>query len=79
MNKGPIISALYAMEAIRKLNIPVKKKIQLIIGTQEEVEWTDMYEYVKKYSLPDYGFTPDGQFPICNKEKGYADIVFKFR
>ncbi|GAA0123516.1 MAG: Sapep family Mn(2+)-dependent dipeptidase [Clostridium argentinense] len=77
-DKGPIISALYAMEAIRKLNIPVKKKIQLIIGTQEEVEWTDMYEYVKKYSLPDYGFTPDGQFPICNKEKGYADIVFNF-
>jgi succinyl-diaminopimelate desuccinylase len=77
-DKGPIISALYAMDAIRKLNMPIKKKIQLIIGTQEEVEWTDMYEYVKKYPLPDYGFTPDGQFPICNKEKGYADIVFNF-
>lgn len=78
-DKGPIISALYAMDAIRKLNMPIKKKIQLIIGTQEEVEWTDMYEYVKKYPLPDYGFTPDGQFPICNKEKGYADIVFNFQ
>ncbi|WP_291565073.1 MULTISPECIES: Sapep family Mn(2+)-dependent dipeptidase [unclassified Clostridium] len=77
-DKGPIISALYAMDAIRKLNMPIKKKVQLIIGTQEEVEWTDMNEYVKKYPLPDYGFTPDGQFPICNKEKGYADISFKF-
>lgn len=77
-DKGCIVSSLYAMDAIRKLNLPINKKVQLIIGTQEEVEWVDMNEYIEKYPLPDYGFTPDGQFPICNKEKGYADVAFKF-
>ena len=27
-----------------------------------------------KSSLPDYGFTPDGEFPLCNIEKGMIDI-----
>lgn len=77
-DKGPLISALYAMRAIKDSGLPIHKKVQLIIGTQEEVEWTDIRDYVKKYPLPDYGFTPDGEFPIENREKGYADVVFKF-
>lgn len=48
------------------------------MGTQEEVEWTDMEDYVKSYPLPDYGFTPDGEFPVCNIEKGSMDIVMSF-
>lgn len=73
-DKGPIISCLYAMKAVKNLGRPLKKKVQLIIGTQEEVEWTDINAYVKEFPLPDYGFTPDGEFPICNIEKGMADI-----
>lgn len=73
-DKGAIISSLYAMNAIKNFGKPLKKKVQLIIGTQEEVEWTDMNAYVKEFPLPDYGFTPDGEFPICNIEKGMADI-----
>jgi succinyl-diaminopimelate desuccinylase len=33
-----------------------------------------MEAYVKAYPLPDYGFTPDGSFPICNIEKGGMDL-----
>ena len=57
---------------------PQYKKTQLIIGTQEEVEWTDMYAYVRSCRLPDYGFTPDGEYPICNIEKGVIDISLEF-
>lgn len=77
-DKGPVIAILHAMKAVMECGSPLKKKVQLIIGTQEEIEWTDMEEYVKKYSLPDYGFTPDGDFPICNIEKGCLDITMKF-
>ena len=77
-DKGLVISSIYAMKAIKDLGLPIYKKIQLIIGTQEEVEWTDMDEYVKNYPLPDYGFTPDGSFPICNIEKGYIDHTMEF-
>ena len=77
-DKGLVISSLYAMRAVRELGLPLHKKVQLIIGTQEEVEWTDMDEYVRKYPLPDYGFTPDGSYPICNIEKGYIDQIMEF-
>lgn len=77
-NKGSVIMALYAMRALVDLKIPLKKKIQLIIGTQEEVVWTDMDNFKNHFPLPDYGFTPDGSFPIQNREKGYADIRMVF-
>ncbi len=77
-DKGMVIAALYAMKAVKNLGQPLKKKVRLILGTQEEVEWTDMNEYVKKYELPDYGFTPDGEYPICNIEKGNGDIMIEF-
>lgn len=77
-DKGMVIAALYAMKAVKNLGQPLKKRVRLILGTQEEVEWTDMDEYVKKYELPDYGFTPDGEYPICNIEKGNADITMEF-
>lgn len=77
-DKGLVVSSLYAMKAVKELGLPLHKKVQLIIGTQEEVEWTDMDEYVTKYPLPDYGFTPDGSYPICNIEKGYIDQIMEF-
>ncbi|GAB1477306.1 hypothetical protein MASR2M70_21440 [Bacillota bacterium] len=77
-DKGAAIAALYAMRAVCELGLPLKKKIQLILGTQEEVEWTDMEAYVKRHPLPDYGFTPDGEFPMCNIEKGGIDLTLAF-
>lgn len=77
-DKGAIIASLYAMKAITELGLPIYKKIQLILGTQEEVEWVDMDAYVKNFSLPDYGFTPDGEFPLCNIEKGNVDVTMTF-
>ncbi len=77
-DKGPAVIALYAMKALKDMNLPLKKKIQLIVGTQEEVNWTDMENYTQHYKLPDFGFTPDGSFPIENREKGYADILMTF-
>lgn len=77
-DKGMVIASLYAMKAVNSLNLPFHKKVSLILGTQEEVEWKDMEKYVKNFPLPDYGFTPDGEYPICNIEKGNADITMEF-
>ncbi len=77
-DKGMIIASLYAMKAVMDSGKPLYKKVQLILGTQEEVEWTDMDAYVKSYPLPDYGFSPDGEYPICNIEKGVADFTLEF-
>ncbi len=77
-DKGPVIASLYAMKAVwdlcGELQRTPLKKTQLILGTREEKEWTDMDAYVEAFPLPDYGFTPDGEFPICNIEKGVATL-----
>ena len=77
-DKGMIIASLYAMKAAMEYGKPMHKKVQLILGTQEEAEWTDMDAYVANYPLPDYGFSPDGEYPICNVEKGVADFTLTF-
>lgn len=77
-DKGPVIMGLYALKAMKDLNLIPKKKIWLIIGTAEEQTWTDMKNFIREFDLPDYGFSPDGDFPIYNIEKGYADVALCF-
>lgn len=77
-DKGPTVAVLHAMGAAMKNGKPFHKTVRLIVGTQEETEWTDMDCYTKHYPLPDYGFTPDGDFPIGNVEKGCMDVTLRF-
>lgn len=78
-DKGPVIACLYALKEIKDREIPLKKKLRMIIGTSEEIEWTDMAHYKEEFELPDYGFSPDGNFPIYNRENGYMDIELIFK
>lgn len=78
-DKGPVIMSLYAMKAVLEEGTPIKKRIRLIIGTSEESSWTDIDNYKKEFALPDYGYSPDGEFPIYNIEKGYADVELLFK
>ena len=49
-NKGQAIMSLYAMKAVMDSGKPMHKKIRMIIGTQEEVEWVDTYSYISTHS-----------------------------
>lgn len=73
-DKGPIIAALYGMYAIRELKLPISKKIRIIFGTNEESGCGEIVHYLEKEKPPICGFTPDGQFPIINGEKGITNI-----
>ena len=77
-DKGPVIASLYALKRIKDAGIPLKKKLRLIIGTSEEIQWTDMDHYKEEFELPDYGYSPDGNFPIYNQENGYMDVELRF-
>ncbi|SMP62559.1 Sapep family Mn(2+)-dependent dipeptidase [Anoxynatronum buryatiense] len=78
-DKGPTIVIYTILWLMNQLNLPLKKRIQLIIGTQEESNWEDMAHFRQAFSPPDYGFTPDGAFPVHNMEKGYADVQLTFQ
>lgn len=69
-DKGPAIAALYAMKAVRDLNIPLKKNVRLIVGTDEECGSSDIKYYYGIEEEAPMTFSPDGEFPVINIEKG---------
>lgn len=73
-DKGPTMAAYYALKIIKDLDLPVNKKIRIIIGTDEESEWQGLAHYLENEQMPDLGFSPDGNFPIINGEKGNYEI-----
>ena len=69
-DKGPVVAAMYAMAAIKRLGLPLRRKIRLILGTDEESGWEDMRYYRKACGMPRSGFSPDADYPVINIEKG---------
>lgn len=76
-DKGPVIAALFALAAIKNLNIPLKYNTKLIVGTDEESGMLDLKYYMSKFTMPQYLFTPDAEFPIINIEKGSIRTSFQ--
>jgi len=68
-DKGPIIASYFALKILKDLNLPINKKIRMILGGNEERDWKCVEHYFKSYPKPDLGFTPDGDFPLVYAEK----------
>lgn len=77
-DKGPAVMSLYALNFLKENGIVPNKEIRLIVGTSEESYWSDIDSYKREFDLPDYGYSPDGSFPIYNREKGYLDVELAF-
>lgn len=77
-DKGPTMAAYYALKIIRDLDLPLKKKVHFIVGTDEESGWMCMDRYFKTEPMPDLGFSPDATFPIINGEKGQYTVYLDF-
>ena len=78
-DKGPVVASLFAMKALKEAGYEPAANIRVILGCDEETNWKGMAKYLEAVGAPDYGFTPDGDFPVINGEKGIAnfDIVRK--
>ncbi|MEE5992358.1 MAG: Sapep family Mn(2+)-dependent dipeptidase [Oscillospiraceae bacterium] len=77
-DKGPAIASLYAMRAVKDLQIPMKSNVRLILGTNEENGSEDLAYYMQKRTLPPMVFTPDGDYPVINLEKGMCRLKLSF-
>lgn len=77
-DKGPTIAALYALAALRDSRLPLKRRIRILFGTNEETGSNDM-KYYKSHGgeLPVMGITPDGEYPVINGEKGIINVEFQ--
>lgn len=70
-DKGPTIGAIYALKAIRDLNLPIDRRIRVMFGCDEECGSSCVEHYINSgEELPTIGFTPDAQFPAIFCEKG---------
>lgn len=69
-DKGPLLCALYAMRAVKECGIKLKKGVRLIMGADEECGGSDIERYYSQEPEAEMTFTPDGEFPIINIEKG---------
>lgn len=69
-DKGAALCALYAMRAVRDAGVPLKDRVQLFFGCDEEHGSLCLSYYKEHTKVPQYGFTPDSDFPVINAEKG---------
>lgn len=75
-DKGPFMSAFYAVLALKDAGLIKGYKIRLVAGGDEErgSGCLDYYFNVLKKPNPTYGFTPDADFPLIYGEKGINDF-----
>ena len=69
-DKGPTMAAYYAMKWIKDSGIPLKKRIRLILGTDEESGMRCIKHYLTKHEPSSMAFAPDAVFPLIYAEKG---------
>jgi len=72
-DKGPTMAAFYALKIVQELGLPLKHRIRLIVGADEETGMQCMDAYNRHEPAPFAGFTPDADFPIVHAEKGQVN------
>ena len=76
-DKGPTIASLFALAALRDSGLPIRRRIRLLFGCNEETGSADVKHYLAQGGeVPVMGFTPDGEYPVINGEKGIINVTF---
>lgn len=73
-NKGPILSCLFGLYALKRLNLKLNKEVRIIFGCDEESGFKDLEYYLSKENPPLMGFTPDCKYPVVYAERGRAVV-----
>lgn len=69
-DKGPSMSALFAVKALVDSGVTFNKRVRFIFGTDEETLWRCLRRYTEKEEVATIGFAPDATFPVTYAEKG---------
>ena len=78
-NKGPILSCLYGLYALKKAGFQPSRQIRIIFGCDEETGFEDLKYYLSKEKPPAMGFTPDCKYPVVYAERGRALVEIETR
>ncbi len=75
-DKGPAISAIYALAAVKAAGLKLRRKVRIMLGCDEESGWGCMKHYRQHEKMPDMAFSPDADYPVVNSEKGIVHATF---
>lgn len=76
-NKGPAIASIYALKALADSGAPLRRRVRVLFGLGEETGCDCVRHYVNNGGeIPVMAFTPDGEFPIINGEKGICILEY---
>ncbi|MBF0714172.1 dipeptidase PepV [Gemella sp. GH3] len=78
-DKGPTLAAYYAVKLLDKLGVEWKKRVRVIIGSDEETGFRCVKSYFAKEEQPSIGFTPDAMFPLIYGEKAHANFRYNLK
>ena len=80
-DKGPVISSLYAMKAVKDYleehKLKLQKRVRLIVGLNEESNWECINYYKAHEEIPTVSFSPDADFPCIYAEKSVLTEFFR--
>jgi len=77
-NKGATLTTIYALRALKELGAPLKRRVRLIIGCDEESRWECMQYYLAhEPERPVWGVSPDAGWPFIYGEKGIANLFIE--
>jgi succinyl-diaminopimelate desuccinylase len=75
-DKGPAISALYALLAVKEAGLRTKRKIRVLLGCDEESGMECLRHYLEVEPMPEIAFSPDAEYPVVNSEKTIIHASF---
>jgi succinyl-diaminopimelate desuccinylase len=77
-DKGATVASIYAVRALKELDVPLKRRVRLIIGCDEESRWECMQHYLAhEPERPVWGVSPDAGWPFIYGEKGIANLFLQ--
>lgn len=75
-NKGAAVSALYALAAVKNAGIPLKRRVRILLGCDEEAGWKCIDRYHETEEEPTLAFTPDAEYPLVHSEMGICHVTY---
>ncbi|MBN4081122.1 Sapep family Mn(2+)-dependent dipeptidase [Caldithrix abyssi] len=76
-DKGPLAAIMYGMRAILDSGLPLKNKLILLVGTDEESRNEDVKTYLQNNVAPTRTLVVDYSYPVICAEKGWCGLWLK--
>jgi len=70
-NKAGVMAGLFVTQLIKECQLPVKSRLQVFVGSNEESGMADLESFVAHEAMPDLSFVPDATYPCSLGEKGH--------